>query len=169
MKAAKSKEGIIAHLTRKHGGNLHEKGIVTITSKSVRGQAYGPKNVLDLTSRSYFDSRNEPGRWICWDFHDMRVRPSHYTIQISESYPEYGFKMWVVEGSLDGESWTEIDRKTNNQDFRHDVTVSFTVSRGLFSKPPKCRFIRLAETGKNHQNDDYLCMQAVEFFGTLSE
>jgi hypothetical protein len=48
----KSLEGIISYLTKKHGGNVHEKGIVTITSKSV----YDPelqralKNVADLTS-----------------------------------------------------------------------------------------------------------------------
>jgi hypothetical protein len=35
MKVAESLEGIISYLTKKHGGNVHEKGIVTIASKSV--------------------------------------------------------------------------------------------------------------------------------------
>jgi hypothetical protein len=35
LQDAKSVEGIISYLTRKHGGNVHDKGIVTITSKSV--------------------------------------------------------------------------------------------------------------------------------------
>jgi hypothetical protein len=35
LKDARSLEGIISFLTKKHGGNVHEKGIVTITSKSV--------------------------------------------------------------------------------------------------------------------------------------
>jgi hypothetical protein len=35
LKEANSLDGIIFYLTRKHGGNVHENGIVTITSKSV--------------------------------------------------------------------------------------------------------------------------------------
>jgi hypothetical protein len=33
LKEAESSEGIISYLTRKYGGNVHDKGIVTITSK----------------------------------------------------------------------------------------------------------------------------------------
>jgi hypothetical protein len=121
MKAPQSLEGIISYLTKKHGGNVHEKGIVTITSKSVVNDngRYPLKNVADLTSDSGFNSvsdscfisKNEPGQWICWDFREMRVRPTHYTIKAIY------LKSWVVEGSLDGESWAEIDQQTNNQDF----------------------------------------------------
>jgi hypothetical protein len=99
-------DGIISDLTKKHGGNVHGKGIVTITSKSVGG-GHPVKNVADLTSDSYFYSKNEPGQWVCWDFREMRVRLTHYTIWTSY------LNSWVVEGSLDGESWTVIDRKTN--------------------------------------------------------
>jgi hypothetical protein len=35
LKEAKSLDGMISYLTRKHGGNVHDKGIVRITSKSV--------------------------------------------------------------------------------------------------------------------------------------
>jgi hypothetical protein len=139
MLRPKSREGIIAYLTTKH------------------------ENVADLTSDSeFFRSGIMPGQWVCWDFREMRVRPTHYTIKT------LCLKSWVVEGSLDGKSWTEIDRQTNNQDFkdRHLIpTASFAVSN-----PAECRFIRLTQTGENpeHKND-YLYLSAVEFFGTLSE
>jgi hypothetical protein len=146
---------------RKHGGNVHEKGIVTITSKSFSdyddvewGDAL--KNVADLTSDRWFNSEDEPGQWVCWDFREMRVRPTHYTITAG------GLTSWVVEGSLDGESWTEIDRQTNNQFFTHWNTAPFAVSN-----PAECRFIRLTQTDKRHYNE--LLLRAVEFFGTLSE
>jgi hypothetical protein len=157
LKGANSLEGIISYLTKKHGGNVDEKGIVTITSKSIdpRGAL---KNVADLTSYVWFLSNDEPGQWICWDFHKMRLCPTHYTIRT------YELKSWVVEASLDGENWTEIDRKTNNQDFKNMNTVSFSVS-----KPVESRFIRLTQTGKRHCGDDILDLYAVEFFGTLSE
>jgi hypothetical protein len=161
MKEAKSLEGIISSLTKKHGGNVQEKGIVTITSKSVADDnpKYAPKNVADLTSDSSFASKDEPGQWVCWDFREMRVRPTHYTIRT------YWLKSWVVEGSLDGSSWTEIGRQTNNQDFTDVLgnSASFAVSTAEF------RFIRLTQTDKNHNGRDYLILYAVEFFGTLSE
>jgi hypothetical protein len=159
--AAKSRDGIISYLTKKHGGNVGEKGIVTITSKSVysddRGEA--PTTVADLTSGSYFCSKNEPGQWVCWDFREMRVRPTHYTIKA------WYLKSWVVEGSLDASGWTEIDRQMDNHDFETLWrVVSFAVSN-----PAEFRFIRLTQTGKNNRDNDVLRLFAVEFFGTLSE
>jgi hypothetical protein len=94
----------------------------------------------------------------------MRVRPTHYTIG------SLRLKSWVVEGSLDGEAWTEIDQKTNNEDFRDWATASFAVSNSA-----ECRSIRLAQTGKNHWTGhsvymptfDELCISDFEFFETL--
>jgi hypothetical protein len=165
MKKAKSLEGIISHLTQKPGGNVEEKGIVRITSKSVSSDnpRYAQKNVADLTFDSEFWSKNEPCQWICWDFGEMRVRPTHYTLSTRF------LKSWVVEGSLDGRSWREIDRQTDNQDFKNWNTASLAVSN-----PAEFRFIRLTQTDKTHAmflgvTDDQLRLRAVEFFGTLCE
>jgi hypothetical protein len=167
MRKAKSKDGILSHLTQKHGGNIHEKGIVRITSKSVYDHpAHALKNVADVTSDSSFCSKNEPGQWVCWDFGEMRVGPTHYTICALL------LKSWVVEGSLNGRSWREIDRQTDNQDFKKGLnTASFAVSN-----PAEFRLIRLTQTGERYCGndlldwcDDYLVLKAVEFFGTLSE
>jgi hypothetical protein len=88
----------------------------------------------------------------------MRVRPTHYTINC------WLLKSWVVESSLDGEAWTEIDRKTDNKDFEEGwPTASFAVS-----KSADCRFIRLTQTSKNHLAGDSLYIRAFEFFGTVS-
>jgi hypothetical protein len=159
LKEAKSVEGIICYLTRKHGGNVHDRGVITITSKSVHSGAL--RNVADLTSDSCFGSRNMPGQWICWDFQDMRVNPTYYTIKTK------WLKSWVVESSLDGEAWIEIDRKTDNEDFKRGGTASYAVSNSA-----QCRFIRLTQTGKNHAGGvvcDDLAIVAFEFFGILFE
>jgi hypothetical protein len=160
LQEAKSLDGIISYLTRKHGGNVHDKGAVAITSKSVYDDPeYAVRNLADLTSGSFFYSKNEPGQWVCWDFHEMRVRPTHYTIE------SYCLKSWVVEGSLDGENWTEIDRRTDNNDFRAVLNrASFAVEDSA-----ECRFIRLTQTGKNHFGNEFLLIWAFEFFGTLLE
>jgi hypothetical protein len=124
MPRAESLEGIISYLAQKHGGNVHDMGIVTITSKSVKSSMYPASNVADLPTNSGFVSRNEPGQWICWDFGEMRIRPGHYTIRTNY------LKSWAVEASLDGETWTEINRKTANRDFRYGRNAaSFAVSK----------------------------------------
>jgi hypothetical protein len=135
---------------------------VIVTSKSVaRSDPYfDPDQVADLTSERNFCSMNAPGHWICWDFGELRVRPTQYKI--------FGvqFESWVIEVSMDGTSWKEIDRKTNNQYLCQDrwEKASLTVS-----KPGACRFLRLTLTSKTHADNDYLILRTVEFFGTLRE
>jgi hypothetical protein len=51
-------EGIIAHLTQKHGGNVHDRGVVEISAKSTypSGTTYAASNAADLTAGSRFRS-----------------------------------------------------------------------------------------------------------------
>jgi hypothetical protein len=70
--------GIICELTRKHEGNLHETGIVLVTSKSAE---HGDlKNLVDTKTISEFRSKDEPAQWVCWDFRESVIRPEYYTI-----------------------------------------------------------------------------------------
>jgi hypothetical protein len=163
MKEAASLDGVISYLAKIHGGNVHEKGIVTVTARSLADPKYGnlaAKYAADLVNPStYFCSNGELHQWVCWDFHETRVRPTHYTLRT------YWLKSWVLEGSLDGVDWTVIDQQTDTQDFtQRDVkAASFKVS-----EPRECRFIRLTQTANHTQT---LCLQfwGVEFFGTLFE
>jgi hypothetical protein len=151
-------DGIMSYLARKHRGNVHEKGIVTITSKSTAGSQYSAAYAHDYSGNRRFMSRNEPGQWICWDFREMRICMTHYRIHA------HCLKTWIVECSMDGDSWTEIDRRTDIQNYKGGwAVVSFQVSNVV-----ECRFIRLTQTDKNYQgHDSLLCV--LEFFGTLSE
>jgi hypothetical protein len=159
--AAKSLDGIISYLTKKHGGNVHEKGIVAVTSKSVWNDdpQFAVTNLVDLASHSAFSSKDRSGQWVCWDFREMLIRPTQYTIRAAR------LQSWVLEGSLNGRSWTQIDRQMNNRDFESGWTkASFAVS-----KPAAFRFIRLTQADSNHSGADELLLFGVEFFGTLSE
>jgi hypothetical protein len=154
---AGSFDGIISYLTAKHGGNVHDRGIVTITSKS--DSDVGVRNVADLTSSACFSSSNEPSQWICWDFRDRCVRPTHYTIKSD------GLSSWALEGSLDGQTWSKLDRHWESKRLEPSPHVcSFPLSNLI-----ECRFIRLTQTRKNHRRTDVLGIVACEFFGTLVE
>jgi hypothetical protein len=161
LKADKSLDGVISYLTKQHGGNVHDKGIVTITSKSIFDESrWSLRNVADLSTDLWFWSKDEPGQWICWDFHEMGIRPTNYTIRAR------WLKSWVVEGSVDHLTWVEIDRKTENDDFMNDVDpkiASFAVTHSV-----ECRFLRLTQID-NGPTRDPLCLWAVEFFGRMCE
>jgi hypothetical protein len=109
----------------------------------------------------FWSAEDEPGQWVCWDFREMRVRPTRYTLHAIL------LKSWIVEGSLDGRTWTVIDRQMNTDYFNSVGRASFPAS-----SPAEFRFIRLTQTDKNHRyhgGDDGLCLASVEFFGTLFE
>lgn len=169
--AEDSLDGIITYLTEKQGGNVQETGIVTITSKSVNPDdpRCAVATLADFRSDSHFKSQNEPGQWVCWDFHEMCVRLTHYTMECVYT------KSWVIEGSDDGDTWTEIDRQTDNEDFRYSWRKTPNRNLAAFAiaiaNQVECRFIRLTQTGKTHppDPDDLLRICAVEFFGVLSE
>jgi hypothetical protein len=158
-----SLDGIISHLTAKHGGNVHEKGVVEITSKSV--DPHSPERVpqvtADFTSTDSFCSKNTPEQWICWEFRGIRVRPTHYTMEASY------LKSWVLECSLDGTNWKTMDCRNDTLDFNRSLpspASSFAVS-----SPAECRFIRLVQTDLRHGGEGHwLILEKVEFFGTLS-
>jgi hypothetical protein len=76
-------EGIISYFTREHGGNVHDRGIVKITSSEPYSDSssYAAKNVADLTADSWFYSKNAPNQWLCYDFGDRRINLTHYSIR----------------------------------------------------------------------------------------
>jgi hypothetical protein len=110
LPSTEPQDWIIAYLTAKYGGNVHEKGIVTIASKSVLHDdpRSARANLADSSLENQFCSDDsEPDQWVCWDFGEMRVRLTGYRLASTL------LKSWVIDGSLDGENWTEIDRQTD--------------------------------------------------------
>jgi hypothetical protein len=162
MKVAKSLDGIISFLTQTNGGNVHVNGLVTITSKSVSDDPrFALTNTADLDSDAFFESKDEPGQWVCWDFLETRLHPTRYTISSID------LKSWVIEASLDGETWIEIHRQTADQ-------AGSNVASFACSHEAGCRFIRLTQidvnpVGGGKAGGNALRLRAVEFFGTLLE
>jgi hypothetical protein len=133
-----------------------ERDVVVVTSKSVAiGSA--PQNVAELSLPSVFRSRDEPDQWICYDFVDATIKPTHYTICSSPTGTD-NLKSWVIEGSNDGKQWIELDRRIKNPALRR----LFEVSRSH-----RIKMIRLWQTGKNCAGTDVLAISAFEIFGLL--
>ena len=168
--SSKPLEGVIAHLTRECGGNVHDKGIVNVTASSVYNDDsdYHPKNAVDLGTDSLYCSKNEKDTWICYDFKERCVIPTSYSVRSQGNGPGNShLKSWVIEVSNDGSSWTEIDRRDNNNDLNDKyATANFKISK---VPSESFRFFRLKQTGPNHRGYDYLAISSLEIFGTLFE
>jgi hypothetical protein len=70
----------------------------------------------------------------------------------------------MVEGSDDGASWTDFDRREDNSDLNGELAMkTFTVSRsGSFER------IRLRQTGPNHRGNNRLVLSVCEVFGAVA-
>jgi hypothetical protein len=144
LNEAKSFDGILAHLRTRQGGDR----------KTVY-QTRGDKGVRIVGGIPIF-SAVSPGELFCWDFDKMRVAPTHYTMTA------YGLKSWVVEGSLDGANWIEMDRQTDRQNFVEKNTATFAVSN-----PVESRFVRFVLAGHNDSDVRLRRPEQVELFGAL--
>jgi hypothetical protein len=155
LKTVASLDGIISYLTAKHEGNVHEKELVVISAKSIcRGSLM---DVAELACDTFLMTKDGPSQWICWDFRGMRVRPTHYTM-IS-----YLMKTWVVEGSLDGSTWTVMDRHMDTLEY----SGGWNKSSFAVANPMECRFVRLVQLGPSHSGTRTLYVRAFELFGEL--
>jgi hypothetical protein len=183
-------DGIIAHLTRECGGNVHDRNVVNVTSGSFEEETEGAnphsgafddyyrfaaKRAAEMETGSdlysAFRKKEEDiphtrNNWICYDFKERRIVPTHYTIRTHLGGPGYfHLKSWLVETSADGESWREVAREADNKQLNGSYfTGTFPVVGG-----EECRCIRLVNVGKNHEGDDALLISAWEIFGSLIE
>jgi hypothetical protein len=155
-------DGIIAHLSRVVGKNVHEAGVVEVTAKSRSGGS--PTMLVDLGNSSYFTSEDKPSQWITYEFKDATVVPKAYSLTSARTRGWHELINWVVEGSNDGENWTELDRHEQSKDLlgpRTTATFQIDGNKEAFN------FIQLRQIGKNATGYDYLSLEAFEIFGTF--
>jgi hypothetical protein len=183
-------DGIIAHLTRECGGNVHKRHIVDVTSGSFEKEieaanpysgAYdnnarsAAKNVADWETGLYFasafrkkteDIPHTRNNWICYDFKKRRIVPTHYIIRTHGHGPSsWHMKSWLVETSTDGMSWREVAHEEGSRHLNgKHFCGTFAVAGG-----EECRFIRLVNIGRNHFGSDSVDISAWEIFGKLVE
>jgi hypothetical protein len=160
--------GIISHLTREHKGNVHDVGVVNVTASSQYGSIYSPKNAADMTENCCFGTQNAANGWLCYDFKDFLIQPTHYSIRSWHKNWTTGVDLvsWVIEISNDSSTWKEIDRHDNDRTFLKGAVGSFAVPKPC----DRSRFVRLRQTGKTSNGTlDHLVITSFELFGHLNK
>jgi hypothetical protein len=169
--SSSSIDGIISYLSRQCGGNVHTKGVVTITGNpySDGSRSHAALNAANLTENSYFYSKNEPNQMLTYDFGDRRIKPTHYSIRSRHDGNDDNvyLRSWVIEGSIDGQTWRQLDRREDDFTLKSGNKIQvFEVHLST-----DCRLVRLHQTGPNHYSrpDNCLVVSGFELFGSLHE
>jgi hypothetical protein len=112
---SESLDGIIACLTRKHCGHIMDRDVISITASGVGdSQSHPLRNLADFENQTDFYTEVNPNSWICYDFKNMRINLTSYSIRTRRDCNGYHLRSWILEGSIDCKSWIELDRHEND-------------------------------------------------------
>jgi hypothetical protein len=132
-------------------------------SASTACPVYAAKNAADLQSTGYFHSTNRPNQWLCYDFKDWRVQPTHYSIHAHSDH--FSLRSWIVDDSLDNCKWIGLDERANHTEANSNHPIaSFPISRSI-----ERRFLGIPQTSVNQRGEHWLILCAFEVFDPLKE
>jgi hypothetical protein len=155
--------GLISHLSELCGGNVHEKGLVNITCSSTqKNQCW---EIVNYGWTGYIVTDSRPNSWIQFDFKDRVVSLTHYALKSHSGCVNF-FVQWILQGSVDGNTWSVLDAQNTQNLNGTSLTKIFPCSvnssvRRLY------RYIRLTQTGKASHGSDVLALANIEFFGLM--
>ncbi|KAK8839282.1 hypothetical protein M9Y10_032214 [Tritrichomonas musculus] len=159
--------GIFRYLKQKTGQNIHDNGTISISTNTFHSRHH-PKNLVDLdTNNCYWTGNTSINAWVCFDFKNMKVEISSYSINSDNRNPGGSqIKNWVLEVSNDEKNWTEIDEHSNYDGLNgNNIIKTFNVKPNNFS-----RFVRIRQTGDYYGYPNvFLVIKSIEFYGKLSE
>lgn len=158
-------EGIISFL--KKSSNIKDE--VNITSSSNNNEkGFNLHTFINYENTSkWFCTRNEQNSWICFEFINHQIIPTHYSIKSHNNGGKGDFdpKSWVIEGSTNSKDWINLSEEQNTEilDGRN-IAHTFPIRN---QSQQKIKFIRIRQTGQNSKNNYHLCFSAFEVYGQL--
>ena len=161
--------GIVRFLTKKiEGGNVHEKDVVSVTASSEYPTSCA-KNTVDFDNvNTYLCTYDVENSWLKYDFKDLKVRPTQYSIRSKpHSTGDFHPMHWVIEGSNsdNDNDWTAIDSRSDVKSLNaQSVICTFDIQRPVNDF---YRYLRLRQTGKNACGSNKLGLSSLEYFGSV--
>ena len=167
-------KGIINHLGNGNSKSVLDKNIVNVTASSIYDSYHPSQNALDHENdKKWFASKDQPDSWLCIDFINHRVSPSHYSIQShgQGSKGELHPQTWEISGSNDNSHWTNLDSRYNDKSLDSKlVTVTFPIQN---KTNEYYRYLRIMQEGENTTNSsscrNVLYFSSIEFFGSYKK
>ena len=109
-------------------------------------RSYPLKNIFIYDQpEKYTYTNNKPNSWICIDFNNYRIKPTHYTLGTSLYYDSH-LKSWKIQ-VFDGNEWHTLDEQTNNNALNGQRRVHTFPIQSQSDKQFKC--IKIEQTSTN--------------------
>jgi hypothetical protein len=156
----------MSFLSEQCEGNIHDRGIVAVSASSQYWSDRPVQLIVDFNSSLIgFATKDEPNSWICIEFKNHRIKPTHYSIRSRTGGDTFHLRSWNLEGLTDDGKWVRLDCRTDNT----DLTGAGAVRTFSIESVCEVRSVRLQQTGANSSNDNHLILKSIEFFGELRE
>ena len=132
----------------------------------VTASTIGYGNVASLVNRQgdKFWTASQSNSWVEFHIQAGKLNCNGYSIKSRTNDDGHYPRNWVLQGSNDENSWTNLDVQTENATLVNaGQWLSLPVNTsGIFSS------FRLLQNGLNSSNYDYLCLDEVELYGTFT-
>ena len=114
-----------------------------------------------INNINVFHSLREPNQWLQVNFKN-KVKINSYIMKYPNDLNNHSPSNFILEISLNGSEWKEIDRQNNINFFGKDFKQNLTNFN-------ECIYARIKNIGKNVNKSDELIIQYLEFFGSVLE
>lgn len=136
-----------------------------------------PRNIMDRDGEMFY-SQNVAGSWIAFGLSGGKsIAVASYAI-LAEHYGSHKPKSWVLEGTnaaasssvtdLNAATWTALDVRVDDTTMNGPTIYHYFVPNTLLSSSQSFKMLRLRQTGKNTNNEDYLALDEVDFYGIVT-
>lgn len=163
-------DGIINYLVKQTNGNIDKE--INFTASSIGSSdinSFGPQCVSIFNDRNkIFHSNGNQNEWICFNFKNHQVIPTHYTLRSVDSRGDvngYHLKSWVVEGSNDNSNWDNLDEQKDCNFLNGKGKIhTFKIEKETMKE---YKYIRIKMTGNNWTGSNFFIIDSIEIYGTL--
>ncbi|KAF0980274.1 hypothetical protein FDP41_013488 [Naegleria fowleri] len=106
---------------------------------------------------------NNPGTTITFDFLQLIISPSAYTIRHTSARDTECLRNWKFQGSIDGNHFVDIKVHTNDQTITtKSQSATFSVECNEYF-----RYFRILQDGLNSSSNNYLSLGGFEIYGLV--
>jgi hypothetical protein len=168
LSPVKPLSGVIGWIALHHLGNIGD--VVRVKSNDpVESEDFRPERVCEFENDQQFTSTGDTEQpWICYDFGEYRVIPTHYEIKSAVNIGKDGGhpQSWVFEGSIDEREWTRLDVQNDPNQLNGPGVIA---KIEVHADPAEWKFLRLRMTAPNCKDAWWFTFTAWEIYGTLVE
>jgi hypothetical protein len=142
---------------------------VTASGTLYNDPEYEARQAANLTAESYWLSSPERDTWLCYEFKNKRIKPTHYSLRSrwDGSTNNNNPRHWDVEVFNDGVEWIVVDqRRDNAEQNAKNVVRSFAVGPCEY-----CKYIRMHNQGLSWagKTNRVIAVSSSEIFGQVKD